>query len=120
MKGFWRTMESVFAVIILMSFMLSLAGIYIGTDEPDMSSAGYGMLKELDSRGDLRSYVVSGDYSGLEAKISIPGHKHTVKICDYDGNCVGEYPDSQNIVLSTYIISGDSSYEPYEVRLYIW
>ncbi len=120
MKGFWRTVESVFAAIILVSFLLIVGNVYLITGETDPSSIGYEILKELDNRDELRSYVVSGDYETLNSKIEIPGHSHSIKICDYGGNCVGEYPDSNNIAVSTYVISGDDEYEPFEVRLYIY
>jgi hypothetical protein len=120
MKGFWRTVESVFAVILLVSFLLTVGGTYFTKEETDLSSIGYEMLKELDGRGELRPYVVSGDYGTLNSKIEIPGYGHSIKICDYEGSCAGEYPDSNNIIVSTYLISGHENYEPFEVRLHIW
>lgn len=121
MKGFWRTMESVFAVILLMGFLLTIGSPYFtGPADIDLSSVGYEKLKDLDSRDELRVYVASKDYGTLNSKIEIPGYNHSIGICDYGGDCVGEYPDSENVIVSTYVISGYGKYEPYEVRLYIW
>lgn len=121
MRGFWRTVESVFSVMILMAFVLMLSGVYVDPpQETDLSPVGYEKLRELDIRGDLRGYVSSGDHASISSMISIPGYNHSVDICDQYGSCTGYYPDSDNIMVSTYIVSGDSSYQPREVRLYIW
>lgn len=120
-KGFWRTVESIFAVILLMGFLLTLGSpFFITPAETDLGSVGYEKLKDLDSRDELRVYVAGGDYGTLKSKIEIPGYSHSIDICDYEGDCVGEYPDSENVIVSTYVISGYDQYEPYEVRLYIW
>jgi hypothetical protein len=120
MKGFWRTVESVISVILLMSFLLTLGGFHSISREVDLSSVGYEILEELDGRDDLRVHVASKDYGTLNSKIEIPGHNHSIRICDYSGSCVGQYPDAENIIVSTYIVSGYDKYEPFEVRLYIW
>ncbi len=120
MKGFWRTVESVLAVILLMGFLLSIGSPYFTAPaDTDLSSVGYEKLKDLDSRDELRSYVAGGDYATLNSKIDIPGYNHSVGICDYGGVCIGEYPDSENVMVSSYVISGHDKYEPYEVWLYI-
>lgn len=121
MKGFWRTVESVFAVILLMGFLLTVGSPYFVTPaDTDLSSIGYELLKELDNRDELRVYVASEDNETLNSKIEIPGYNHSIGICDYGGNCVGGYPDSENVIVSTYVISGYDGYDPSEVRLYIW
>ena len=120
MKGVWRTVESVFAVVILVSFLLSAGSVYFKGDETDIGRTGYEMLKELDARGELRAHAAGNDHEAINSKIEIPGYNHSVSICDYGGKCTGEYPDSSNIVVSTYLISGYGEYGPEEVRLYIW
>ncbi|MEE9323207.1 MAG: hypothetical protein V3U72_01555 [Candidatus Aenigmarchaeota archaeon] len=121
MKGFWRTLESAFAVIMLLSFLLTLGGgIQSVTIETELGSVGYEILKELDNRNELRNYTVNRDYETLNSKIEIPGYNHSIMICDYSGSCTGEYYDSDNIILSVYVISGYDEYEPFEVKLYMW
>jgi hypothetical protein len=120
MKGFWRTVESVFAVVLLMMFLLTIGGVTFAAEETDLSPLGYEMLRELDLEGGLREKVVSKDYEAIESEIQIPGYNRSVSICGYGGECGGEYPDSQNVMVSTYLVSGYREYQPFEVRLYIW
>lgn len=120
MKGFWRTVESAIAVIIMLTFLLTVGGVYIVSDDTDISPIGYEKLRDLDGMGELRPYAVSWDYESINSRISIPGHNHSISICDQGGVCNGTYPDSGSVAVSTYIISGDYSYEPRELRLYIW
>jgi hypothetical protein len=120
-KGFWRTFESVFAVIILIFFLLAL-GINYAPSAPgtDLSGRGYEILKGLDSRGELRPYAVNNQSGAIASMIRIEGYEHAVQICDFQGTCYGNEPEGTNVWVSTYIISGESAYEPREVRLFVW
>jgi len=119
-KGFWRTFESVLAVIILLFFMVALGVRYaIPTEDQDLSRIGYEILRSLDDRGELRSYVVNNQTGELESKIGIPGYNHVVQICN-PGGCYGNEAGGSNVWVSTYIISGENTYDPYEVRLLMW
>ena len=125
MKGFWRMMESVLAVLIIMIFLTTAGGVYFsaaGTNAP--SSQGYEKLKELDYRNELRPLATAKDYAAINSSIDVPGYSHSVRICDFGGNCWGNYAGSQvasgNVVVSSYIISGYDSYGPLEIRLYMW
>ncbi len=121
MRGFWRTLESVLAVILLMGFLLAAGSVYFSkTEDVNLGSLGYEILKELDNRGELRAYAVSGDYESLNGKIKLPGYNHSVMICCQGETCRGQYPDSENVAASVYIISGCDGYKPCEVRLFIW
>ncbi len=121
MKGFWRMVESIAAVTILMVFVLSLSIQYIREPaEPIMKIRGYEILENMDKNGNLRSYVVSDDSNGLSNAISLGGYNHSIEICDYSGTCNGTYPDAENIWLSVYYIAGENTYNPREVKLYIW
>lgn len=120
-KGFWRTFESVFAVVIMVFFLLAL-GINYTSPPPgaDLSGTGYEILKDLDNRGELRSYVVNNQTDNLESRIRIEGYNHTVQICDLGGECYGNEPEGLNVWVSTYIISGENAYDPHEIRLFMW
>jgi hypothetical protein len=121
MKGFWRLVESVIAVVILMFFVLSLSIQYMRfPEESEVRSKGYEVLRDLDRSGKLRPYVISKDFETLNSNIEIPNYNHSIRICDSGGSCVGNYPDVSNVWVSTYIISGKNTYEPREVRLYLW
>ncbi len=121
MKGFWRMVESIAAVSILMVFMLSLSIQYIREPvEPVIKVRGYEILENMDNRGELREYTVSRNASGLSPEIEIGGYNHSVEICDSSGSCNGTYPDAENVWLSIYLVSGSEGYDPSEVKLYIW
>jgi len=120
-KGFWRMMESVLAVMLIMGFLISAGSVYYaGPVETDASSDGYKMLKNLDAANELRPYAASGDYAAINSRIEMARYNHSVQICDYSGACAGDYPDAQNVAVSTYVIAGYGQYEPMEVKLYIW
>jgi len=120
-KGFWRTFESVLAVIILVFFVLALGVRYsFLPPQMDLSAVGYEILKDLDNRGELRPYVMNNQTGVLESKISIPGRNHAIQICDFGDACYGTSPAGENVWVSTYIIAGENFYSPREVRLLIW
>jgi len=124
MKGFWRTMESFLAVIIVMGFLVTAGNVYLTSTGDEPSPGGYEKLKELDNRGELRPLAAAKNYTAINSMIDIPAYSHSVRICDFSGNCWGNYTESQagsgNVLVSTYMISGYGSYEPLEIRLYIW
>ncbi len=121
MKGFWHMIESIFSVIILIAFLISLGTIYIILpSEPNMSLKGYEILKNLDDQNELRSYAVNNDWSDLNSKITIAGYNHTIQICDLRGSCSGGEASGDSIWTSIYLISGDSAYQLKEIRLLIW
>ncbi len=119
-KGFWRTFESVLAVIILLFFVVTLGVRYsFPPPEVGLSERGYEILRSLDNRGELRPYVVGNQTEVLESKIRIQGYNHTIQICNWAG-CSGDRPPTQNVWVSTYIISGENVYDPYEIKLFMW
>ena len=121
MKGFWRTIESVIAVIMIMSFLLLVGRSYFSsTAETNLSFVGYETLKELDIRGELRPYAIAGNSDAINSKISMRGFAHSISICRYGGTCIGQYPEAEDVIVSNYIISGYESYDPLVVRLYTW
>jgi hypothetical protein len=125
MKGFWRTMESVLAALIIMSFLATAGNVYLAnTGDGEPASNGYEKLKELDALGELRPLAAAKDYAAISSMIDAPGYNRSVMICDFSGNCWGNYTAAQlesgNVLASTYIISGHASYEPLEIRLYMW
>lgn len=120
-KGFWRMFESIVAVSILMVFVLSLSIQYVREPaEPIMKIRGYEILENMDKNDKLRGYVMSGDPNGLNNAIVLGGYNHSIEICDYSGTCNGTYPDAENIWLSVYYVAGENTYDPREVKLYIW
>ncbi len=119
MKGVWRTIESVIAITILMSFMLYFGNPVLLKEQVDPTSKGYEILKIMDSNNELRTFVENKDWSSLNNRIHMHGYNHTVEICNQTA-CYGEYPNVENIWVSSYIISGHGKYEPCRIKLYMW
>ena len=125
MKGFWRTVESVFAVILIMGFLVTAGSVYFSSTAGNgPAPGGYEKLKELDDRNDLRPLAAARDFEAVNSMIDVPGYSHSIMICDFGGGCWGNSTESQtgsmNVMVSSYIISGHGSYEPLEIRLYMW
>jgi len=121
MRGFWYIIECVLAGMVIFGFLAVIGRTYISLPQPDdLSVMGYESLKSLDDRGLLRNYVVNGDYNGLNSMIDMGTYNHSIKLCNYSGTCSGPSPNTSNAWAAVYIIAGNQSYEPYEVRLFIW
>jgi len=117
MRGFVYMLESVFAGLILVGFMLYLAGGHSqGTTGPDFSN----ILPELEQQGILRPLVYSGDLQAIEDMISLPRFSHSVQVCDTTGSCNGQVPSGTIVKVSSIILAGENSLEPREVKLYAW
>ena len=123
MKGFWYMVESIVAGVILISFLIVLASHETNkTYVEDMSVKGYKIFTDLSQRGSFRNYVYSDNITAIINDIEVPGYHYNVTICNSAGHCNGYEPydiDSTTWV-SSYILAGNSSYEPRIVRLYIW
>jgi hypothetical protein len=121
MKGFWYMIEAILAGIILMGFLLVLAGGYVRVPGEPVGLKGYEILHDLDRQGMLRPYVLDGNHSGLNSRIRLFGYNHSVQICGQSGSCSGSVPDAGNVwVGNYYIIAGENQYQPYLVKLLMW
>lgn len=119
MRGYVFMLESVFASIILVGFLLYLAQGYTHSRSVPEQDFG-GVLPGLDEAGLLRGPALSGDFHSIEDEISIYGFSHSVQLCDASGSCLGEKPVAESVRAYGYFIAGDDSYSPMEVRLYVW
>ena len=121
MKGIWYMLEALLAGIILITFLVTLKAVYLSmTPQEEASTEAYITLKELDENGLLRDYAVANDYNSLNNEISLYYYNHSVEICNSQGSCFGEKPESENVWVGSYIISGSSGFAPRTVKLYLW
>ena len=121
MKGFWYMIEAIIAGIIIVSFLVVITQrVLILAPEEDITIRGYEILKGLDEQGVLVNYTITEDFNGLNSEIQFFAFNHTVQICRENGDCVGIKPNATNRYVSTYLVAGNSTYIPYEVRLYIF
>ncbi len=112
-------LESMFAGLILIGFMLYLAHGYAQASSADQHDFGW-VLPELDNQGLLRGHVYSGDLAGLEDEITLYGFGHSVQVCNPSGACLGSVPQEESVWVSGHFLSGDGTFQPREVRLYAW
>ncbi len=121
MRGFWHIVESFMAITIIITFVMIISGGLIKVQTPEETEIkAYKILKNLDEKGVLRSYAVNNDYSGLNSQIELYNYNHSIEICQSVGNCVGDKPNTENVWVGTYIISGDYIYEPRIIKLYLY
>jgi hypothetical protein len=121
MKGFWRMVESIMAASLIVVFLLSLGISYTGGPiQSVIKIRGYEILENLERNSQLRQEAVAMDADAINSEISMHGYNHTVMVCAMNGTCAGTYPDSENVWTSTYLIAGYDSFDPKEVKLYIW
>lgn len=121
MRGYIYMLEVMFAGIILIVFLFGIASTYNKASSSDIGLRFSEVLTELDSMGILRELVYSNNYSGIESEIDILGFGDSVEICNSIGYCDGNRPElNDNVWVSSYFFSGDESYSPREVRLYVW
>ena len=118
MRGFVFMLEAVFAGIILVGFMIFLAGNYNAASDSQENMFS-GVLTELDDRDILRGYAYSGDTQSIEDELRNYGYSMDVVLCDAS-SCTGNPPEKDTVWVSSYLFSGDDTVDPLEVRLYAW
>lgn len=119
MRGFWHIVDAVLASLIVVGFALILVQPMFTTGE-DPSQEVFAELQGLQQQGVLRPLAAAGDYNTINSKVKMYGYNHTVKICDYTGNCAGGTVENGRVWIGNYILAGDTEYEPMVVKLYVW
>lgn len=123
MKGQWKTVEAILAGVVILMFLAVLSTTYVQVPA-DIPENGYKALDAVYEKGLLRTYAAQGDTASINSEIAATGYltafNHTVSICDYSGSCTGSAPSGDNVWVSSMILSGDDSYEPMEVIVYVF
>jgi hypothetical protein len=120
LRGFWYMLEAVIAGVIIFGFLAVIGQTYIIPQQGDFTLQAYQSLKSLDEQGILRPYAAAGDWGGLNNQVRVYSRNHTIEICDSSGSCAGQKPQGANVWAGNYIISGDQTYQPYLIKLYLW
>jgi len=123
MKGAWRTVEAVIAGVVILLFAAALASTHnIVKSSPPIH--GYRALGAVYEKGMLRTYAAQMDFSAIDNEVAgtgyLTGFSHSVQVCDASGSCAGQVPDADELWVSRMLLSGDKTYEPLEVILYIY
>ena len=121
-KGFWHTLESIIAGIIVIMFLVAISSrqAYMDPGPNVIIMEGLEELRDLDKRGVLRNYVTARNNTGLDSEVQITFFNYSTSICDTGGNCNGSAPSAENVWVATYFVAGKNNYTPYEVILYLW
>ena len=121
MKGFIKTLEAGIAIVLM---LVSIVFLFTQREahKTQMSDAGYNCLRNLDNNGTLRYY----SENNLEAELTSdlrgcipPLFNYSVKICT-SSSCISQLPFNKEIFLSSYLIAGESSFEPALINLWVW
>ncbi|MBN1896954.1 MAG: hypothetical protein JW789_04510 [Candidatus Aenigmarchaeota archaeon] len=123
MKGQWKTVESMLAGVVILLFLAVISATYM--EKPaDFSDNGQKALNDIYMKGMLREFAAQGDTMSIDDAIEETGYlsglSHAVSICDYSGSCTGSVPESSDVWTSRIILSGDDTYQPMEVILYVF
>lgn len=117
MKGVIHTLEVVIAVAMI---AVALAGLFRPLHATDMSAvlvqSGYAALQQLEATGELRQAAVAGDTDLIRAALRPLLTNFEIEICD--PQCSGTA--RQGAVALDYFIAGDQSFQPADIRLYLW
>lgn len=119
MRGFWFTVEAILAGIILISFIGAVTIQSLSAPEEEATVLAYRTLAGLHDQGLLRTYAYQQNATAINNLITLFSLNHSVEVCSL-AECIGTKPSASNVWVGTYIISGDSRYNPVEVRLYLY
>ena len=108
-----------------MVILVFLAALFATSHNAGVINAdGNGALGSLYDSGMLRHYAAADDVSSIMGEISdtayLSGYNFTVQICSSDGSCSGTRPSSGDVRPFSVLLSGNWSYQPKEVILYVF
>ena len=121
MRATIHTVEAVIGTMILLVGVMSIFPVQERT-EFYFSDDGYSCLRYLDDSGLLRNYVYNGLMGELNSTLAaclpqITGY--TFKICQA-APCIDTLPSDRSVFLSSYVLSGDKTYDKRIVNLWLW
>jgi hypothetical protein len=121
MKATIHTVEAVIGALILMVGVMSIYPIE-GSSDFHFSDEGYNCLRYLDESGLLRSYAYNGMTDELNNSLydclpKITGYAFSVCMTT---SCTTSLPSGKSVFLSSYLVSGENSYSPRIINLWLW
>lgn len=121
-KGQWRTFEAVLAGVVILTFLAAITAVN-SVPAAGPPAQGYRALSAVYDKGLLHTYAAALDTDGIDGEAAATGYlsgfSHSVVICG-QSSCTGDAPDADTVWASSMMLSGDSSYAPAEVILYIY
>lgn len=129
MKGYIHVLEAMIAALLILSAAVVL---YQGRqaapsfDVSTMKETGYNCLKNLDSKGMLRFYLLANDSQSArnELRSCLPNTvNYTTAFCAGDDLACSNYTlhGNKTTALADYLVAGEgSTFQPSFINLYIW
>lgn len=121
MRATIHTIEAVIGTLILLVGVMSFYPMEQRTDFY-FSDDGYACLKYMDDAGVLRNYVYNSMTDELNSTLRecLPQIiDYTFKICATT-TCTTDLPADKSVFLSSYLLSGDKTYDKKIINLWLW
>jgi hypothetical protein len=112
--------EAIIAGIIIMGFLVIVMTTNISAPEEDLTLRAYEILKGTDDKGSLKPLAAGYDLAGINDEVDITPYSHTVQVCNSEGVCQGARPSGKNVWVGSYLIAGNNTFQPLEIKLYIY
>ncbi len=120
MRGFIYMLEAVIAGLVLVGGMMAVSvQTFAAPPQKDYQSIAIAFLRGLDEQGRLRNLTVAKNVSALAAEFLYPSHNLTIQICDHTLSCTGSIPAGRNVYAGSYLIAGDTHFNPYMITVYL-
>jgi hypothetical protein len=121
MKGYVKTLEAGIAIVLILASIIFLFPEQT-KKEPQIPDTGYDCLRYLDQKGLLSYYAENNLELELNSELREcipPILEYKAKICTIT-DCDAILPTYKTIFLSSYLIAGESSFNPTLINLWIW
>ena len=125
-KGYMKTLEAVFSVIILLIIVLTIISFNKSSSDEvpnEIQNLQEIILGETQNNESLRDFVYGSNEGGLESHFSndIDSNRlnYDIQICDDIGNCNSRNQGVSNVFVDSIIIHGPDE-NNFLVRLYLW
>ena len=123
MKGAWRTFEAIAGGMLVLVFLAALMAVRYQAPQAQPAQ-GRSALDSAYGEPEFRALASGMNATGIAALIGsrglAAGYNLSVRVCAQGGQCAGSMPGGDNVWASSVLVSGDGSYSPCEVTLYIY
>ena len=119
MKGFIQTLEQVLGTVLVLTVLITLFNPQ--PPSSNLSSIGFNCLKDLDNKGLLRSYAANNLITDFNSSLQqcLTAFNYEFKICS-STVCNTTLPANKDVFLSSYFVSGYTTYQPTLINLWVW
>lgn len=130
-RGLARIVESVFAILLVASVLLIIAGNQNAREDPDLSTFITPFLEEIAQNQTLREKILDPDKE-LEARAEIlaflegtlpdPRIERNVEICNATSLCpMNAFPsNAEEVFARERIITSDFTQDARKVKIFLW